>query len=222
MLKNYDDILLFETEASEVGDWSVDPRATHAKVTLPSEPCVLDEMHQRGFCFGDRTIGVSISLKGSIPDGSSRKRIDISFESGCDEAIFEIARKSFIGDSRFYVTPGGENQAVAEAILTEWVACLGDTLVCRYKDEVIGFLALAHMDNGDRFIHLAAVDERYRLTGAAVALYSAAIQAAKEAGSKKLEGRISSRNVSVMNLYASFGAKFGSPYDVFFKELKNV
>ena len=68
------------------------------------------------------------------------------------------------------------------------------------------------------FVHLAAVEEKYRMTGAAMALYANACKIAKERGYKKLEGRVSTQNTAVMNVYAAFGATFSEPQDIFIKE----
>ena len=57
------------------------------------------------------------------------------------------------------------------------------------------------------------------MTGAAMGLYAHAIEISRERGFKTLEGRISSINMPVMNLYASFGAQFSEPEDVFLREL---
>ena len=56
--------------------------------------------------------------------------------------------------------------------------------------------------------------------GAGMALYVKACLLAKERGYKKLEGRISSQNTSVMNIYASLGAIFSEPLDIYLKEVK--
>jgi len=65
--------------------------------------------------------------------------------------------------------------------------------------------------------HLVAVEEKYRLSGAALGLYAKGIEVARERGYQKLVGRISSQNVAVMNIYAMFGAQFGDPQDIFFR-----
>lgn len=55
-----------------------------------------------------------------------------------------------------------------------------------------------------------------------MALYANACKVAKERGYKKLEGRVSTQNTSVMNdVYATFGAMFSEPQDVFIKEVRN-
>ena len=66
--------------------------------------------------------------------------------------------------------------------------------------------------------HLVAVEEKYRLSGAAMGLYAKGVEVARERGYKKLIGRISSQNVAVMNIYAMLGAQFSEPQDIFLKE----
>jgi len=67
--------------------------------------------------------------------------------------------------------------------------------------------------------HLVAVEEKYRLSGAALGLYAKGVEVARERGYQKLVGRISTQNVAVMNIYAMFGAQFSAPEDIFLKEL---
>ena len=86
--------------------------------------------------------------------------------------------------------------------------------MCLYHEKPVGFLSLR-----ENFVHLAAVEAKYRVTGAAMGLYARAIELAGERGFKTLDGRISSLNTPVMNLYASFGAVFSDPEDVFLREL---
>ena len=50
-----------------------------------------------------------------------------------------------------------------------------------------------------------------------MSLYARAVEIAKEKGYKKLDGRISSQNTAVMNLYAYLGASFSDPEDIFIK-----
>ena len=60
------------------------------------------------------------------------------------------------------------------------------------------------------------------MSGAAMALYAKACREAGERGFRRLEGRISSRNTAVMNIYAAFGAVFTEPQDIFLKTMGGV
>ena len=68
-------------------------------------------------------------------------------------------------------------------------------------------------------MHLAAVLERYRASGAAMSLYAAAARDCRSRGIRFLDGRVSTANPSVINLYAYLGAKFSDPMDVYLKEV---
>lgn len=173
-------------------------------------------MQKDGYFFADRTLHASINLSRFTIDTKKLIRLNIVSTKEHKEEIFEVARKSFPYDRRFHLAPETDNKA-AEIEIKKWVENLDDVLVCFYKDSVIGFLALKETDSETLFVHLAAVDEKYRLTGAAMSLYARAVEIAKEKGYKKLDGRISSQNTAVMNLYAYLGASFSDPEDIFIK-----
>ena len=98
---------------------------------------------------------------------------------------------------------------------------LGEVLICQFRNLPVGFLALKQTAEDTLFVHLAAVEEKYRMTGAAMTLYATACKLARERGFKKLEGRISSQNTAVMNVYTAFGASFSEPIDIFLKRLQH-
>lgn len=173
-------------------------------------------MQKDGYFFADRTLHASINLSRFTIDTKKLIRLNIVSTKEHKEEIFEVARKSFPYDRRFHLATETDNKA-AEIEIKKWVENLDDVLVCFYKDSVIGFLALKETDSETLFVHLAAVDEKYRLTGAAMSLYARAVEIAKEKGYKKLDGRISSQNTAVMNLYAYLGASFSDPEDIFIK-----
>ena len=210
----YGDIFLADEVSATPSEWSFG-EATHARVVLPSCADAEVEMQRRGFVFVDRTLNVSIPLSKVTIDLKRFQRMPILETRDYKEDIFRIAHESFTRDRRFHVAPKC-NQDISAAVLHQWVDELGPTFVCLYHDKPIGFLNL--MDN---FVHLAAVEAKYRVTGAAMGLYAKAIEVARERGFKTLEGRISSLNSPVMNVYATFGAQFSEPQDVFLKDLRH-
>lgn len=181
---------------------------------LPSCADTEFEMVRNGWYFADRTLKVSIPLSKVTMDLKRLQRMSIVETSDYKEDIFRIAHESFTRDRRFHVTPKCD-QKVSAIVLRQWVNALGPTLVCLYHDKPIGFLNLK-----GNVVHLAAVEEKYRVSGAAMGLYAKAIELCKERGHKIMEGRISSLNTSIINLYASFGAQFSEPQDIFLKELQ--
>lgn len=170
-----------------------------------------------GYYFVDRTLDVSITLS-KVNDYERLIRLPIVKTTGYKKEILQIAQKSFPYDRRFHLQLN-YNQQFANVVIADWVNRLGEVYVCLYKDMPIGFLALIQIDDKNSFVHLAAVDEEYRMTGAAMALYAKAIQVSKEKKYLNLNGRISSKNIAVMNLYANFGAKFSNPIDIYIKEV---
>ena len=185
----------------------------YEREVLPSCADTEFDLVQKGWYFADRTLKVTIQLAKVTADLRRLQRLPIVETPDYKEDIFRIAHESFTRDRRFHVAPKCD-QAVSAVVLRRWVDELGPTLVCLYHEKPIGFLNLR-----ENFVHLAAVEAKYRVTGAAMGLYARAIECAGERGFKTLDGRISSLNTPVMNLYASFGAVFSDPDDVFLRKL---
>ena len=210
----YGDIFLAEEVGATPAEWNFG-EATHARVVLPSCADTEIEMQRRGFVFADRTLKVSIPLSKVTMDLKRFQRMPIVETKDYQEEIFRIAHESFTRDRRFHVVPKCD-QDVSAIVLRQWIDELDPTFVCLYHEKPIGFLNLK-----ENVVHLAAVEAKYRVTGAAMGLYAKAIEVAHERGFKTLEGRISSLNTSVMNVYATFGAQFSEPQDIFLKDLKH-
>lgn len=217
MLASYGDIRLASIKDEEVRDWTIPSEATHVRVVLPADPEKVVAMTGRGYLFGDRTVLCSISTRRLPEDLGRGVRAEVDFEPIDRKAMLDLSLRSFHGDRRFYVTPSCD-QMVAARVLEEWIAGLDEALVCRVKGAYAGFLAPMEED-GCLCVNLAATDERFRLAGAAMALYTSAMRLAHDRGYAKLTGRISTRNMPVLNLYAHLGAKFSDPRDVFLKEV---
>jgi len=217
MLRAYGNIKLADIEAVEP-EFDDFCGATHARVTMPSCADTETIMQRKGFFFADRTLKVVVGLSKSPFDLKRFIRLPIVETGEYKDDIFTIAHESFTRDRRFHILPKCD-QAVSALVLREWVAAIDRSWVCLYHDKPIGFLVLTSTAPDACFVHLAAVKEEYRITGAAMALYAKAIEVARERGYKKLEGRISSLNTAIMNVYATFGAVFSDPQDIFLKEL---
>ena len=185
----------------------------YEREVLPSCADTEFDMVRNGWYFADRTLKVSIQLAKVTVDLKRLQRLPIEETTAYREDVFRIAHESFTRDRRFHVAPKCD-QAVSASVLRKWVEGLGPSLVCLYHDKPIGFLNLR-----ENFVHLAAVEATYRVTGAAMGLYARALEIVSERGFKMLDGRVSSLNTPVMNLYTYFGGQFSEPEDVFLKEL---
>ncbi|MGN0005767.1 MAG: GNAT family N-acetyltransferase [Candidatus Gastranaerophilaceae bacterium] len=213
MLKTYNNLKVCETDNVEnIEECDI------AKVILPSLSENEKLMLEKGFSFADRTLQTSIQA--AKLDLNFQKLIRLSIEETSDykNEIEKIALKSFPYDRRFHLRLDYNDEGLFEEIIKEWVNDLDNVLVAKYKDIVVGFLALKEIDESTLFVHFAAVDEKYRLTGAAMSLYAKAVQIAKEKGYKRLDGRISTKNTAVMNMYSFFDAHFENPLDIYIKE----
>lgn len=212
----YGSIRLLDMECERPYDWETGD-ATHVRVSMPADCESEMEMARRGFFLADRTLGVSINLSRSTVDFASLVRNEPRITDEKREEVLAIARQSFPTDRRFHVSPALDPM-VADAVLAGWVKGLSPYYLCEHRGQPIGFLALTGEGNR-RFVHLAAVLKRYRASGAALSLYAAACRDCKMQGVQFLDGRVSTVNPAVMNLYAFLGAKFSDPMDVYLKEV---
>ena len=213
MLKKYNSLTICETD-------NVDniQESDITKVILPSSIENEILMKEKGFSFADRTIQTSIQVSKLDLNFDKLIRLPIVETKEYKNEIEEIALKSFPYDRRFHLRLNYKDEDLFQEIIKEWVNDLDNVLVAKYKDTIVGFLALKEIEEDTLFVHFAAVDEKYRLTGAAMSLYAKAVQIAKEKGYKKLDGRISTKNTAVMNLYSD--AHFENPLDIYIKEGK--
>ena len=176
-----------------------------------------EELIDRGYVFADRTIQTSINLK-HVGEIGSMCRLPLERLNEPNERIYEIALDSFQSDSRFFATMPPNNQSRRQ-LIRAYVDEINVVYVCRYKGEIIGFIEVIDIENAsggaDGFVRLAAVDEKYRRTGAALSMYAGVVRLYREKGYGKILGRISGRNMSVMNVYRVLGASFANPEDVY-------
>ena len=192
---------------------------TAQKFIEPEEWELAASLRRQGYVMVDRTLRVTISL-GKKVDFSSFCRIPVEEREGELTRVYEIAEASFLLDSRFMPFVNAAAEDIRQEIRAR-VAKMKKFYVCRCKGEIAGFLELYQDEEhpGEAEISLAAVEARYRVGGVALSLYAGVARLCQQQGMKRLWGRISSRNVSVMNLYAALGASFSLPLDVYCKEL---
>ena len=210
MIETYGDIVVTNEEAQA--------NATVCRI-IESADAANEIVRQRnGFFFADRTMKTTISLSKIAVDLDRFIRLPIIETAEYKADVLRIAVASFAYDRRFHVLPDCSRD-VSGVVLKKWVEELDTVFVALFKEQPVGFLALKETAPDTVFVHLAAVEEKYRITGAAMALYANACKIAKERGYKKLKGRVSTQNAAVMNVYATFGATFSDPQDIFFKEV---
>lgn len=212
MIETYGNIVVTNEEANA--------NATVCRI-VESSDAINEIVRQRnGFFFADRTVKTTIGLSKIAVDLDRFIRLPIVETTDFKDDILRIAVASFGYDRRFHVLPDCSTD-VSGVVLKRWVDELDTAFVALFKEQPVGFLALKETAPDTVFVHLAAVEEKYRMTGAAMALYADACKIAKERGYKKLEGRVSTQNAAVMNVYAAFGATFSDPQDIFIKEVSH-
>lgn len=173
-------------------------------------------LRQKNYVFADRTVKASIPLKAST-DFKKFCRLEIE-ESQLNARIAEIAKENFVEDVRFFVSfPPKFETGLLENYLAQMKTCY----VCHCKDEIAGFIEVVEIEDKNKrwegVIRLAAVDAKYRLSGAALSLYAGVADLFKQKNFRKIEGRVSCRNMPALNLYGSLGATFSGPLDIYIR-----
>ncbi len=191
-------------------------KKTYSRLSVPSANENIDFFYKKGYVLVDRTLEVKVPLTRNKTDFEKMVRLDIERTVGCREEIAKIAMESFKEDNRFQIL---NQKDLYGKILDQWLKKMKEAFVCIYKGEIVGFAEITEEDTDTPFIHLAATDEKYRLTGAGMSLYAYCADYYKKEGKRALTGRISSRNVAVMNLYTSLGGQFSKPWDIFAKRV---
>lgn len=172
---------------------------------------------QRGYVLADRTIQVNVPLKRSAADFRKQIRMEVFLTHEYRDMVWRIAEKSFPQDTRFRVTIPPDEDLASERV-RQYLADKDEWFVCRYKEEIVGFIVPDIVETGRTVsVYLAAVDEKYRTAGAALSLYHYVAQYYKELGYEKMTGIISSRNTAVANVWVSLGASFGETRDIFLR-----
>lgn len=215
--RQYGEITVRNIISDKPENWDAS-EATHVRVSLPSDVSFHQQMQQMGYQFVERMLDVSINLRRTSIDFQKSIRIEPIVTAEYKSEIKQIAEHSFTRDRRFHVDVV-YNPVIAKQIMDAWIEDIPEFYVCLYKEILIGFLALKEAADGkSASIYLAAVEERYRASGAAMSLYANAVKVGQEKGYQNITGYISSTNVAVMNLYASLGGTFSNPQDIFLKK----
>lgn len=218
MILKYGTFFLDDQKVNSPDEISLDSSANCCRIEMP---CSIEneiKMQENRYILADRTLKVSVNLSKLDNFLLKQVRLPVVKSSDFNKDIEEIAFDSFKSDRRFHFLPRC-NQDIANLVIKDWVDSLDSSFVCSFKDQIVGFLNLKNISEKEAEIYLAAVKEKYRLAGSALALYTTALFYAKNNGMNIVTGRISTANLPVLNLYSSFGAKFSEAHDIFLKEL---
>ena len=215
MRTEYFDDMDYEAIELDEMTQNFESKKRYSRVSVPSENRNINFFYKKGYVLVDRTLEVKIPLIRNDIDFEKKIRLSIEKSANCSEEVTRIALESFKEDNRFQIL-GGQTD-LYERILGQWLKKMEKPFVCSYKDKIVGFMEITEEETDTPFIHLAATDEKYQLTGTGMSLYSYCANYYKKEGKRAILGRVSSRNIAVMNMYTSLGGQFSKPYDIFMK-----
>lgn len=195
-----------------------DREEKHVRLSVPESFPRNRDLTEAGYVMVDRTIEAKVPVAVSRIDFQKYCRLPVVRSTEGRERIRAIAQGGFQQDHRFLVA-NEDGGVLAKKLIDAWVDETGETFQCFQKDIVVGFASVVCSEEhgGTPFIRLAAVDQHRRTPWTASSLYAAVFAYYQGEGKKYVCGRISTRNMAVMNLYASFGALFSEPLDIYIK-----
>lgn len=190
----------------------------YLRISLPNNGLdQISELAKKHFHLYDRMLDVTVPLKNRQEDFSKKIRLKPELFDGSKDALLDIAYRSFKNDSRFHISMQ-ENEELYKNTIGYYMEQAEKTYVCRYNEIIIAFANITFIKEGSTpFFHLVAVDEKYRMMGTALSLYAHICQVYAEQGYRNIEGKISTKNTAVMNLYSSLGGVFKNPQDIYVK-----
>ena len=189
--------------------------ADYIRLQVPATIEMKKLAEKSGLVHADRLLKAAIRLQKKF-SYEKMLRLPVKVMSSKIQEIKDIAHRNFPTDRRFHVAKEYNNQ-LAFQIIDEWIENTENAYVVTADEKIAGFLICKDRGEDEREIFLAATDEKYRMLGTAASLYAKAVIDAKEEGKRTIFGVFSTSNVSVMNLYAAFGANFSDPLDIYLK-----
>lgn len=179
----------------------------------------------KGYRFHNRTIKAVIQLN-NLPKNIERYiRYEVCQDKEISSEIISLAEKSFDADRRFHLDMQFNQEQAKKIIrgyLEEYNVKEHRVFKCYHKEKLIGFTICCIEDERHFENVLGAVKKEYQNRGAAMSLYGYMLLKMKEEGYTEYCGRISTTNVSSLNLHIALGATYSEPVDSYILKNKFV
>ena len=209
----------FEDIVLEKGDSEYYGKAKHVRISVPPALCDRALFDKNGLIMIDRSVMAQIPLVNPVKF-QMWNELEIRRTNEYNLQLEQMAFDNFCDDSRFSL-PADKEQKLYGAILQEYLTKLDQPFVCVYKDCPVGFIQTI-IENNNPYIYLGVADYKYRLMGCGPSLYQYVVNYFQKENYRFVGGRISAKNVAVMNIYASLGAVFSAPLDVYAKKCEEA
>lgn len=179
-------------------------------------------LHQNNYICVDRTIRAKISL-GAIEGLERLVRMDVRRLSEISKEVYEIACVAFKKDRRFFLTPDC-NEELGHIVLNDYIKQYETenkiVLGCFYQNVMVGVLIAAEISETEYETVLGAIMPEWQSKGAGMSLYAFEFSELQKMGVRTLYSRISTDNVSSLNLHISLSKgriQFIQPMDVYIR-----
>lgn len=181
-------------------------------------------IEENNYIWVDRTVRARINLQYIEPDFSKLIRMNVRELDYITKDVYEIARKAFKRDRRFYLSYEYRAE-VGFCVLKDYIFQYSgkESLIlgCFYGDKLVGTLIAVKVGDYAYETVLGAVLPEWQARGAGISLYAFEFSALKEKGANILYSRISTDNISSLNLHLTLSKgniSFMQPLDVYVKK----
>lgn len=181
-------------------------------------------LSENGYIWADRTIKAKIDLRRLENNFSRLIRMDVQELDCITDKVYEIAKKAFRRDRRFYLSVEYEEE-IACRVLRDYILQQSKKehviFGCYYEEKLIGVLIAIKLDSCTYETVLGAILPEWQAKGAGVSLYAFEFYALQKRGARTLYSRISTDNISSLNLHLSLSKgniSFMQPLDIYLKD----
>ncbi len=172
----------------------------------------------------DRTIKAKIDLQRIETNFPRLIRMSVQELDCITDEIYEIAKKAFRKDRRFFLSVEYKEE-IAHHVLKDYILQQSKkeyvVFGCHYEEKLIGVLIAIKLDTCTYETVLGAILPEWQTRGAGISLYAFEFNALKKRGAQTLYSRISTDNISSLNLHLSLSKgniSFMQPLDIFLKK----
>lgn len=205
---------------SRIRDWKIEKGINFVKVVIPATDKAEVLMKEHGYERIDRRFDCYVNTIENLKKINYRFLIRLEKSALYNDEILRIAETSFCNDTRFSFLLKCSEEIYCIA-LQKSIEASKYKIVCIYNGKLIGFILLKPKDKLVMEVKLAAVLQKYRVSGVGVELYMKALEFCKENHYKFLYGNVDVLNLSAINLYSFLKAKFVSVKDTYLKRMDN-
>ncbi len=217
---NYIKLTLDERASLNIQELTAD----YVRIELASTDETNKAKIENNYIWVDRTVKARINLQHIETDFSKLIRMNVRELDSITENVYEIAKQTFKRDRRFFISREYKVE-IGFRVLRDYIFQYSNmdkvVLGCFHGEKMVGTLIAVKAGDHAYETVLGAVLPEWQARGAGIGLYAFEFELLKERGIDVLYSRISTDNISSLNLHLALSKgniSFMQPLDVFVKK----